>query len=181
MVIILTFSFLFFISSSFFFFFFFLVFVIYLLLSTKLILGLNCCWGIRGLLSDWLLTHCSVLQWSKSVIPWLEQQADFISIWRCWVFPALPWSVLNLLVQLIIHSKLFFPIYLFFPQSYRQPAAFIVTQYPLPNTVKDFWRLVYDYGCTSIVMLNEVDLSQVNGYGFLLYTYTWLNKVVIKC
>ncbi|XP_017734834.1 PREDICTED: receptor-type tyrosine-protein phosphatase kappa [Rhinopithecus bieti] len=45
-------------------------------------------------------------------------------------------------------------------QSYRQPAAFIVTQYPLPNTVKDFWRLVYDYGCTSIVMLNEVDLSQ---------------------
>ncbi|TRY59146.1 hypothetical protein DNTS_032399, partial [Danionella cerebrum] len=45
--------------------------------------------------------------------------------------------------------------------SYRQPAAFIVTQHPLPNTVKDFWRLVYDYGCTSIVMLNEIDLAQV--------------------
>ncbi|XP_028970308.1 receptor-type tyrosine-protein phosphatase kappa isoform X17 [Esox lucius] len=45
--------------------------------------------------------------------------------------------------------------------SYRQPAAFIVTQHPLPNTVKDFWRLVYDYGCTSLVMLNEVDLAQV--------------------
>ncbi|XP_042189701.1 receptor-type tyrosine-protein phosphatase kappa isoform X4 [Callorhinchus milii] len=44
--------------------------------------------------------------------------------------------------------------------SYRQPAAFIVTQHPLPNTVKDFWRLVYDYGCTSIVMLNELDLVQ---------------------
>ncbi|XP_026886195.2 receptor-type tyrosine-protein phosphatase kappa isoform X5 [Electrophorus electricus] len=44
--------------------------------------------------------------------------------------------------------------------SYRQPAAFIVTQHPLPNTVKDFWRLVYDYGCTSIVMLNEIDLAQ---------------------
>lgn len=44
--------------------------------------------------------------------------------------------------------------------SYRQPAAFIVTQHPLPNTVKDFWRLVYDYGCTSVVMLNEVDLTQ---------------------
>ncbi|XP_071226022.1 receptor-type tyrosine-protein phosphatase kappa-like isoform X12 [Salvelinus alpinus] len=46
-------------------------------------------------------------------------------------------------------------------QSYRQPAAFIVTQHPLPNTVKDFWRLVYDYGCTSLVMLNEIDLAQV--------------------
>ncbi|XP_057208075.1 receptor-type tyrosine-protein phosphatase kappa isoform X6 [Triplophysa rosa] len=45
-------------------------------------------------------------------------------------------------------------------QSYRQPAAFIVTQHPLPNTVKDFWRLVYDYGCTSLVMLNEIDLTQ---------------------
>ncbi|XP_075059150.1 receptor-type tyrosine-protein phosphatase kappa isoform X9 [Mixophyes fleayi] len=44
--------------------------------------------------------------------------------------------------------------------SYRQPAAFIVTQHPLPNTVKDFWRLVYDYGCSSLVMLNEVDLTQ---------------------
>nr|XP_033794961.1 receptor-type tyrosine-protein phosphatase kappa isoform X3 [Geotrypetes seraphini] len=44
--------------------------------------------------------------------------------------------------------------------SYRQPAAFIVTQHPLPNTVKDFWRLVYDYGCTSLVMLSEVDLAQ---------------------
>lgn len=47
-------------------------------------------------------------------------------------------------------------------QSYRQPAAFIVTQHPLPNTVKDFWRLVYDYGCTSLVMLNEIDLAQVS-------------------
>ncbi|XP_064162884.1 receptor-type tyrosine-protein phosphatase kappa-like isoform X1 [Anguilla rostrata] len=45
-------------------------------------------------------------------------------------------------------------------KSYRQPAAFIVTQHPLPNTVKDFWRLVYDYGCTSLVMLNEIDLAQ---------------------
>ncbi|XP_033991397.1 receptor-type tyrosine-protein phosphatase kappa isoform X2 [Trematomus bernacchii] len=44
--------------------------------------------------------------------------------------------------------------------SYRQPAAFIVTQHPLPNSVKDFWRLVYDYGCTSLVMLNEIDLAQ---------------------
>lgn len=47
-------------------------------------------------------------------------------------------------------------------QSYRQPAAFIVTQHPLPNTVKDFWRLVYDYGCSSLVMLSEVDLTQVS-------------------
>lgn len=46
-------------------------------------------------------------------------------------------------------------------QSYKQPSAFIVTQHPLPNTVKDFWRLVLDYHCTAIVMLNDVDPAQV--------------------
>lgn len=56
-------------------------------------------------------------------------------------------------------------------QSYRQPAAFIVTQHPLPNTVKDFWRLVYDYGCTSLVMLNEIDLAQVIHFSVALVSY----------
>uniref|UniRef100_A0A8C7ZW25 protein-tyrosine-phosphatase n=1 Tax=Oryzias sinensis TaxID=183150 RepID=A0A8C7ZW25_9TELE len=41
--------------------------------------------------------------------------------------------------------------------SHKQPAAFIVTQHPLPNTISDFWRLVFDYNCSSIVMLNEMD------------------------
>ncbi|XP_048858089.1 receptor-type tyrosine-protein phosphatase mu-like isoform X6 [Brienomyrus brachyistius] len=45
--------------------------------------------------------------------------------------------------------------------SYKQPSAFIVTQHPLPNTVKDFWRLVLDYHCTSMVMLNDVDPAQL--------------------
>uniref|UniRef100_A0AAZ3QHZ8 protein-tyrosine-phosphatase n=1 Tax=Oncorhynchus tshawytscha TaxID=74940 RepID=A0AAZ3QHZ8_ONCTS len=45
--------------------------------------------------------------------------------------------------------------------SYKQPSAFIVTQHPLPNTVKDFWRLALDYHCTSIVMLNDVDPAQL--------------------
>ncbi|XP_074826332.1 receptor-type tyrosine-protein phosphatase T isoform X4 [Natator depressus] len=45
--------------------------------------------------------------------------------------------------------------------SHKQPAAFIVTQHPLPNTVPDFWRLVFDYNCSSIVMLNEMDAAQL--------------------
>ncbi|XP_073726565.1 receptor-type tyrosine-protein phosphatase T isoform X6 [Misgurnus anguillicaudatus] len=45
--------------------------------------------------------------------------------------------------------------------SHKQPAAFIVTQHPLPNTVADFWRLVFDYNCSSIVMLNEMDAGQL--------------------
>ncbi|XP_078411248.1 receptor-type tyrosine-protein phosphatase T isoform X6 [Cetorhinus maximus] len=45
--------------------------------------------------------------------------------------------------------------------SHKQPAAFIVTQHPLPNTVTDFWRLVFDYHCSAIVMLNELDAAQL--------------------
>ncbi|NWI41883.1 PTPRT phosphatase, partial [Picathartes gymnocephalus] len=45
--------------------------------------------------------------------------------------------------------------------SHKQPAAFIVTQHPLPNTTADFWRLVFDYNCSSVVMLNEMDAAQL--------------------
>ncbi|XP_052582025.1 receptor-type tyrosine-protein phosphatase T isoform X3 [Peromyscus californicus insignis] len=45
--------------------------------------------------------------------------------------------------------------------SHKQPAAFVVTQHPLPNTVADFWRLVFDYNCSSVVMLNEMDSAQL--------------------
>ncbi|XP_027722928.1 receptor-type tyrosine-protein phosphatase T [Vombatus ursinus] len=46
-------------------------------------------------------------------------------------------------------------------ESHKQPAAFIVTQHPLPNTGADFWRLVFDYNCSSVVMLNEMDTTQL--------------------
>ncbi|XP_042901631.1 receptor-type tyrosine-protein phosphatase kappa [Parasteatoda tepidariorum] len=32
---------------------------------------------------------------------------------------------------------------------------FITTQYPLPNTLADFWQLVWDSGSSSVVVLNE--------------------------
>ncbi|KAI1233305.1 Receptor-type tyrosine-protein phosphatase T, partial [Lamprotornis superbus] len=49
----------------------------------------------------------------------------------------------------------------FLISSHKQPAAFIVTQHPLPNTIADFWRLVFDYNCSSVVMLNEMDAAQL--------------------
>ncbi|KAG5265094.1 hypothetical protein AALO_G00261350 [Alosa alosa] len=43
--------------------------------------------------------------------------------------------------------------------SFLRPAAFVVTPHPLPTTTADFWRLVYDYACTSVVMLNLLNQS----------------------
>ncbi|XP_030073208.1 receptor-type tyrosine-protein phosphatase U isoform X1 [Microcaecilia unicolor] len=43
--------------------------------------------------------------------------------------------------------------------SYTRSSAFVVTLHPLQSTTTDFWRLVYDYGCTSIIMLNQLNQS----------------------
>lgn len=43
--------------------------------------------------------------------------------------------------------------------SFHRQAAFVVTPHPLPGTTADFWRLVFDYGCTAVVMLNQINQS----------------------
>ncbi|TPP66738.1 Receptor-type tyrosine-protein phosphatase delta, partial [Fasciola gigantica] len=42
-----------------------------------------------------------------------------------------------------------------FVDGYRKKRAYIATQTPLPNTVDDFWRLVWEHYSPIIVMLNE--------------------------
>ncbi|OWF35537.1 receptor-type tyrosine-protein phosphatase S-like isoform X1 [Mizuhopecten yessoensis] len=44
-----------------------------------------------------------------------------------------------------------------FLNGYRRKDAYIATQMPMPNTVVDFWRMIYDHNSYCIVMLNEVD------------------------
>ena len=47
-----------------------------------------------------------------------------------------------------------------FVDGYLQTRNFIVTQTPLPNTVIDFWKLVWDYRVSAIVMLNGSDFKE---------------------
>jgi len=46
-------------------------------------------------------------------------------------------------------------------QGYKQRDAFIITQMPLPNTVTDFWAMMIDHKCKSIVMMNEINPADV--------------------
>lgn len=46
-------------------------------------------------------------------------------------------------------------------QGYKQRDAFIMTQAPLPDTVVDFWTMIYDHSCRAIVMLNELDVTDL--------------------
>ena len=40
-------------------------------------------------------------------------------------------------------------------QGYKQKGAYIATQCPLENTVADFWRMVNEFQCGCVVMLQE--------------------------
>ena len=45
--------------------------------------------------------------------------------------------------------------------GYCEKNSFIFTQSPLPRTITDFWRMVCEHDCSSIVMLNSLDEGEV--------------------
>lgn len=54
----------------------------------------------------------------------------------------------------------------------RGPKAYITAQNPLPATVNDFWRMVWQEGCTSIIMLT--DLFLYIGVSVIAINYMYL-------
>ncbi|KAL5013631.1 hypothetical protein ScPMuIL_007901, partial [Solemya velum] len=48
-----------------------------------------------------------------------------------------------------------------FLPGHRIQNAYIVTQMPLPDTIVDLWRLVYEQGVQSIIKLNDTDIFNV--------------------
>lgn len=51
---------------------------------------------------------------------------------------------------------------LFLLQGYLRSKEFIVTEWPMTHTVPDFWSLVYDHDCNSIVVLCDHPPSSVS-------------------
>jgi protein tyrosine phosphatase len=44
-------------------------------------------------------------------------------------------------------------------QGYKGKDNFVATQWPMEDTVVDFWRLVKDHGVQHIVLLEELSLQ----------------------
>lgn len=75
---------------------------------------------------------------------------------------ALPIDSNRVLLQLIDDNECTTYINAAYVDSYRQRNAFILTQSPLPTTVTDFWRMIFEHGSTSVVMLNAIDEGPVS-------------------
>ncbi len=65
-----------------------------------------------------------------------------------------------LLKYVIVHKVFILVSTLYLFKGYRQRGAYIATQTPLPNTINDFWRMVFEYNVKCIVMLCQ---KQENG------------------
>ncbi|CAF1274014.1 unnamed protein product [Adineta ricciae] len=51
-----------------------------------------------------------------------------------------------------------------FVNSYRQTPSYIITQFPLPHTCIDFWRLVYDHNVSIIMLLEPITRDVKTSY-----------------
>jgi hypothetical protein len=60
---------------------------------------------------------------------------------------------------------------LFFFQSFTQERNYFVTQYPLPETIGDFWSLIDDNDCESVVMLELSDKVLIQWWKYIKYQY----------
>ena len=55
--------------------------------------------------------------------------------------------------------------FFFLEQGFWKSQAYIATQYPLEDTTNDFWRMVWQEQCRSLVMLvSKEELQQVRWF-----------------
>lgn len=53
-------------------------------------------------------------------------------------------------------------------QGYKQANAYIAAQGPMPNTIGDFWRMIWEHKLTAVIMLTKVNESgKVKGHHFI--------------
>ena len=65
-------------------------------------------------------------------------------------------------------------------QSFRRANGYLLTQMPLPDTAVDFWRLVYDHKCPTIIMLLEAN-SQVTLFDVIALPCLALPCLALPC
>ena len=57
-------------------------------------------------------------------------------------------------------------------KGYNRQNEFIATQGPLPDTIGDFWRMVWDYEVPTIVMLTNLQ-EKIESKQVVMWPVTW--------
>ena len=57
-------------------------------------------------------------------------------------------------------------------QGFHTPLSYILTQLPLPYTVEDFWRMVVEERCNTVVLLDAVDTDTVSDLHFTVTAFS---------
>lgn len=63
--------------------------------------------------------------------------------------------------SIVLHTISVLMLIGFFFQSSWNQEGILMTQYPLPNTIADFWTMVYSYKSPTIVLLDDSTVSHV--------------------
>ena len=61
-------------------------------------------------------------------------------------------------------------------QGYKRKFGYMATQMPLPHTIVDFWRLVFDMNLNAIIMLNSLTEDMVQN----IFTFSFTFMVNMK-
>ena len=65
--------------------------------------------------------------------------------------------------------------------GFQSDKEWIVTQGPLPNTIEDFWWLVWEYDCKNIVMLcNPIEKGRIKGVVFEWVIFREIRKIILQ-
>ena len=54
-------------------------------------------------------------------------------------------------------------------QSFTEPSAFIITQYPLKDTEVDLWRLCMDHAVHALVVLEEKNNQVLQSFETIVF------------